>query len=123
MSALDVQIDGTHYKTMKMQPVELAYRLHGSPCFCKLAKYLTRDKEDKLKNLKKAKHCIQLEVVLLNKQIGTDYVFNYTNSSKAEELIDEFTDNIEYRKALKAFYYGYEEYAIEVVDKLIKELE
>ena len=106
-----------------MQPVELAYRLHGSPCFCKLAKYLTRDKEDKLKNLKKAKHCIQLEVALLNKQIGTDYVFNYTNSNKAEELIDEFTDNIEYRKALKAFYYGYEEYAIAVVDKLIKELE
>ena len=60
-NALDVQIDGDHYKKQPIQPVELAYYVNGTPCFCKLAKYLTRDKGDKLVNIKKALHCIGLE--------------------------------------------------------------
>ena len=39
----------------------LAYSLNASPCFCKLAKYLTRDKDDKKIQLEKAGHCIELE--------------------------------------------------------------
>lgn len=123
MSALDVQIDGQHYKTMKMQPIELAYKLNGSPCFCKLAKYLTRDKGDRLTNLKKAKHCIELELDLLNKGVGIDYALSYLHSVKASEIIREFTDNKDYQDALIYLYSGFEEQAIEVVDKLIKDLE
>ena len=51
MSALDTQIDGGHYKDVKIQPIELAYKLGASPAFCKLAKYLSRDKGDKKINL------------------------------------------------------------------------
>jgi hypothetical protein len=123
MSALDSQVSGNHYKVMKMQPIELAYRLHGSPCFCKLAKYLTRDKGDKLTNLKKAKHCIQLEAELLGKGCGQDYVLNYSGVAKASRLIYEFTDNPDYQTALEEMYHGFHENAVAVVDKLIKELE
>ena len=123
MSALDVQISGNHYKVMKIQPIELAYRLHGSPCFCKLAKYLTRDKGDKLKNLKKAKHCIELEAELVHKGHGQDYVLNYSGATRATMLIYEFTDNPDYQTALEEMYQGFHENAIAAVDKLIKELE
>lgn len=65
MSATNSQVDGDHYKVMGVQPIELAYYLGASPCFCKLAKYLTRDKGDRLVNLRKALHCIELEEELL----------------------------------------------------------
>ena len=60
-NALENQVDGHHYTDMVMQPVELAYLVGGTPCFCKLAKYATRVKGDRQVNLDKAIHCIELE--------------------------------------------------------------
>lgn len=60
-NALQNQVDGHHYTDMVMQPVELAYLVGGTPCFCKLAKYATRIKGDRQVNLDKAIHCIELE--------------------------------------------------------------
>lgn len=57
-SALETQQGGNHYKTMKLQPVKLGYKIGATPCFVKLAKYLTRNKNDKKENLEKAFHCI-----------------------------------------------------------------
>jgi hypothetical protein len=109
MSGLGNQIDGQHYTAMKMQPIELAYRLYGTPCFCKLAKYLTRDKGDKLVNLNKAKHCVQLEMDL--KQYANVYLehLDFVSVNSAKKLISEFTDNVLYQQALfRMFTFDYE---------------
>lgn len=64
--ALKSQVDGTHYSKLKIQPLELAYRLNASPCFTKLAKYITRDKDDKSVQFDKAIHCIRIEKDLIS---------------------------------------------------------
>jgi hypothetical protein len=58
---IGTMVDGHHYTDMTLQPVELAEMLGATPEFCKAAKYLTRDKNDKLVNIDKAEHCIGLE--------------------------------------------------------------
>lgn len=121
MSGLGNQIDGQHYTAMKMQPIELAYKLYGTPCFCKLAKYLTRDKGDKLVNLNKAKHCVQLEVDL------KEYAFQYTDHldlvsvDSGTALIQTFTDNKLYREALLRMWIGDYNGTLRVMDDIIAE--
>lgn len=106
-SALETQQGGNHYKTMKLQPVELGYKIGATPCFVKLAKYLTRNKNDKKENLEKAYHCICLEQEL------SEYTVFYADSSDIDffgmqenegVLIDEFSDNVFIRDALVAMY-------------------
>lgn len=58
---LTKQVDGNHYTEQLLQPIEAAYLLNATPCWTKLNKYLTRDKGNKLSNLNKALHCIELE--------------------------------------------------------------
>jgi hypothetical protein len=120
MKGLGSQVAGTHYTAMKMQPIELAYKLYATPCFCKLAKYLTRDKGDKLENLKKARHCIQLEVDLLDyAQVYMDNL-DVVHTEDALYLIEEFTDNIDYQEALFQMWIGAYQKASDVVDEIIQ---
>lgn len=118
MSALDVQVDGDHYKTMKMQPVELAYMVNGSPCFCKLAKYLTREKGDKLINLQKAKHCIELERDLVGNDKGA---YAFIAKVNPDKVINEFSNNRLIYNALMSMYNRQYEEAILSVDEIISE--
>ena len=106
-SALETQQGGNHYKTMKLQPVELSYKIGATPCFLKLAKYLTRNKNDKKENLEKAYHCICLEEEL------SEYTVFYTDnrglefvglSEHKDNLIDNFSDNVFIRNSLAAMY-------------------
>ncbi len=122
MSALDTQIDGNHYKTMRLQPVELAYRLGATPCFTKLAKYLTRDKGDKLVNLQKARHCVTLEMDLIN------YVHKFYSESPTEELyisekylsiIQEFSNDLLIKEALIHMWLFKYENTLKYVDQII----
>lgn len=107
-SALNVQIDGTHYKNQKIQPIELAYILGGTPAFCKLAKYLTREKNDKKVNLQKAYHCVCLEEDL---QQWAQYHYKYEQIDKQiitdnETLIIEFSNgSVEIEQALSEMFY------------------
>lgn len=119
MKGLGTQVAGSHYTSMKLQPVQLAYMLYATPCFCKLAKYLTRDKGDKLTNLKKALHCIKLEQDLI------EYADVYLNpfqycTTYGEDLIKQFTDNDSYRKALLHLYNQNYESAILTVEDIIR---
>ena len=62
-SALDVQIDGNHYKNMAIQPMEFCMANGLDFATSSAIKYLTRRKGDKDKraiDLRKAVHCIQL---------------------------------------------------------------
>ncbi|QOI68016.1 hypothetical protein vecB_078 [Escherichia phage VEcB] len=110
-TALDIQIDGDHYKRMRMQPLELAYLIGATPCFTKLAKYACRNKGDRMINLNKAIHVIHIEKELSDKYYNMLYEAypNLKNPVKIElanQLIDLYTDDDLVRKALKAMYKG-----------------
>jgi len=111
MSALDIQIDGEHYKNVKIQPIELAYKLGASPAFCKLAKYISRQKNDKKINLQKAIHCIQLEKELDSKYtpycLSKEYaLINYIEDwrDNISEFCNQYTKNDHMCHALICMY-------------------
>lgn len=105
-NALDIQVDGDHYKKQKMQPIELAYLVGGTPCFTKLAKYITRDKGDRNINLDKAIHCIAIEEEISGKaydHVAARYPVVAWSSDKGQAfmLIDIFSEDEDIRFALK----------------------
>lgn len=106
MSALDKQVDGNHHKNQKIQPLELAYMLGETPAFTKLAKYLTRDKNNKFVNIDKARHYISLEKDL--KKHVWKYSFTYLHrlywktfkKGTIHPLIKEFNKDVNIQYAL-----------------------
>lgn len=100
-NALDTQVDGNHYKNQKMQPLELAYRVNGSPCFTKLAKYASRRKLDRLGDLKKAFHCIQLE-----KELGNPYESIRVDKKAFYDVLNQFTESPLLWLTLDEMYHG-----------------
>lgn len=60
MTANTEQVGGVHYKVMAMQPIELIAKLSFDFIQGSIVKYLSRCKEDRLEDLKKAKHFCQL---------------------------------------------------------------
>lgn len=105
--ALKTQVDGDHYKKQKIQPIELAYLIGATPCFTKLAKYMTRDKGDRNINLDKAIHCVNIE-----KEIHQNAMYHvldsyplltsYAKCDQAAMLINLFSDDPYVQAALKA---------------------
>lgn len=63
-SSLDTQVGGSHYKGFKMQPIEIAYDYNLSPGLTLALRYILRDKDNRLQDLQKAKHCIELAIEL-----------------------------------------------------------
>lgn len=71
MSALDVQVGGDHYKKFIIQPILLSELVaDGDGYFTNFVKYLSRDKENELQDLGKAKHYAELAEEL------SGYTFN-----------------------------------------------
>ena len=107
MSALNTQVDGDHYKDQKIQPIELAYMLGETPAFTKLAKYLTRDKNDKLVNIDKALHCISLEEELSKHVWKYSYLYfkrlywKVFKSGEIHPMIKEFSADENIQQALQ----------------------
>ena len=64
MEALKTQIGGNHYKSMKIQPIELISKLNLNYFQGNIVKYISRDKENKIEDLKKAKHYCELAIEL-----------------------------------------------------------
>lgn len=125
MSAIDSQIDGNHYTEMSLQPLELTYMVGGTPGFCKLAKYASRNKGDKLINLNKALHCVKYEQEMQSRYPNTmaeayPFGFDASKSELAFKLIEIFTPQQEIRSALKAMYNGEYERAIRYVEVMIE---
>jgi hypothetical protein len=70
--ALDKQVAGDHYKSLGLQPLEMTYANFGyeglkASVYTKVNKYLLRDKESEVKDIKKAIHCLE---ILLEKADG-----------------------------------------------------
>lgn len=61
------QVGGMHYKGAGIQPIEYSYANNLSPNLTNVVKYITRDKDDKVKDLLKAIHYIELELELVHK--------------------------------------------------------
>lgn len=126
MEASKMQVDGTHYTDMPMQPIELTYLIGGTPCFCKLAKYGSRIKHsDRTIDLNKAIHCIRLEQEFVSKNENI-FLKNYKQSGYvsyetelATTLINIFTQDQDLRDALLFMYIGEYERAIVRVQKII----
>jgi len=78
------QVGGMHYKGAGIQPIEYSYANNLSPNLTNVVKYITRDKDDKVKDLLKAIHYIELELELVHK------VDPNGNPLKDEEDSDEF---------------------------------
>ena len=78
------QVGGMHYKGAGIQPIEYSYANNLSPNLTNVVKYITRDKDDKVKDLLKAIHYIELELELVHK------VDPNGNPLQEEEDSDEF---------------------------------
>lgn len=121
MSALDRQIGGNHYKEQKMQPMELAYKCMGTPAFCKVAKYCTRNKGDKIENLEKALHCIEIEQELLKWDSDNPNWYYIRDDNGIPGLIREFTDEHWLRNVLHSMYDESYGVAVKIMKAKIKE--
>lgn len=65
MSALDKQVDGDHYKTQKIQPVEYIHANNLDFFEGNVVKYVTRWRnKNGMADLEKAKHYIELLIQL-----------------------------------------------------------
>jgi len=62
---LDVQVGGSHYKSMTIQPIEFCFKNNLNICQSNIIKYICRYKtKNGIEDLKKAKHCIDLLIQL-----------------------------------------------------------
>jgi len=61
MSSLDTQIGGSHYKKLKIQPMEYSMANGLDPCQHTVIKYITRFRDKGgIADLEKAKHTIDM---------------------------------------------------------------
>jgi len=65
--ASDIQIGGNHYQKLKQSPLDFILENNLSYCLGQVVKYICRDKEDKVQDLLKAKHYIDLELEKVHK--------------------------------------------------------
>jgi len=68
MSALETQVDGSHYKKLKIQPVEYIHANEIGYMEGNVIKYVSRWKDKNgIRDLEKAKHYIELLIELESK--------------------------------------------------------
>lgn len=64
-SAMSAQVGGTHYKDLGVQPLELtlknmSFEAFEGACYTKINKYMIRNKDNKVEQLQKAKHVLEM---------------------------------------------------------------
>ena len=67
MKAIETQIGGKHYGDMGVQPLEATLANFGyeglrASVYTKVLKYLTRDKGSHIEDIKKAIHCLEIQL-------------------------------------------------------------
>ena len=71
--AINRQVGGTHYKSLGVQPLELTLQNMGflafeGACYTKINKYMIREKDNKVEQLKKARHILDIWIEEAEKQ-------------------------------------------------------
>ena len=64
--ATNRQVGGDHYKKLKITPTDYVYANNLSWNLGNVVKYVTRNKDDRVKDLLKAKHYIDLELEMVH---------------------------------------------------------
>lgn len=101
MNAINRQVGGDHYKRYFYQPFQLSMDINASPGFTLMVRYLTRDKEDRLQDVEKCKHIVELE-----QEWATNYpkqfndVYNAALEEQEERLIAMFSSQFGEEQAL-----------------------
>lgn len=73
MSALDVQVGGDHYKTMKIQPMEFSMLNGLDACQHTIIKYVTRFRmKNGVQDLEKAKHVLDMLIEFEAKRLADE---------------------------------------------------
>lgn len=131
--AAKTQVGGTHYTELSIQPIEVAYLINASPCFTKLAKYISRSKGNRLEDIDKALHVIELERNLTKRTFSllsmptrrSPRVLSYYSGitpSEAESIIKEYASQFKYfsevYSALVEMVMGNYDKAIDAVNRL-----
>lgn len=81
MNPLDEQVGGTHYKTLKIQPIEYCEANQLGACESAIIKYITRWKEKGgYQDLDKIIHYVQLLKSTHDSYHGGDPTLNQTQS-------------------------------------------
>ena len=68
VSPRDRQVGGNHYASHKHQPFDIADEWNLSRRLTVALKYILREKDDKIEDLEKCKHCIDLEIERLQNE-------------------------------------------------------
>ena len=73
VDAMAQQVGGDHYRKLGVQPLELVlanmgYEAFRGACYTKINKYLIRDKDEEVGQLKKAAHVLQMWIEEAEKQ-------------------------------------------------------
>ena len=64
-SALGIQVGGSHYKNLKIQPIEFCHANKLGPCESAVVKYISRWKDKNgIEDLHKVKHYVDLLIEL-----------------------------------------------------------
>ena len=66
--SLKKQIAGNHYKDLAIEPIEYILSNNLSYCCGNAVKYITRNKDSRVDDLKKAIHYLEMELELVYKQ-------------------------------------------------------
>lgn len=103
-TAIDVQVGGGHYKSLAIQPVEVAMVAGLSYCEGNLVKYLTRDKGNRLEDIKKAYHYLMLQQHMVEESVS-NIPFCSTNFEKVyghrlEDFFNQFKQGRVYSSIL-----------------------
>ena len=64
--SLKKQIAGNHYKNLGIEPIEYILANKLSYCCGNAVKYISRDKDDRINDLKKAIHYLEMEIELVH---------------------------------------------------------
>ena len=100
MSALNKQVDGGHYKELRIQPIEYIHA-NGIP-FAEgcVIKYVTRWRsKGGIKDLEKAKHVLELLIELENRQADS-------NQQAATDLAKDQEDALNAPKGHPGFWFS-----------------
>lgn len=111
------QVGGHHYTDLKIQPFHLALELGGTPGFCKVAKYLVRQKDHPVKEARKARHICLLEKA--DKALVDELYINRIRGPKLIIEVTKFTTDPDIAMALVDVQYGKYDAAVELIDKII----
>jgi len=85
-SALSLQEGGTHYKDLKIQPVEFIHANNIGFCEATAIKYLCRwRKKGGIQDLKKAKHFIDVLIELETRKAGEDFMTMHSPFLECED--------------------------------------